>query len=233
MQFINKTLVSAGFLLFPFLASSQSTYLQRNEKQENLLNRLEIKLQRNLDLNLSVPKPYSRRIAAKVGEYADSIQKVNGSFLSGVDQANVKSLLMNNSEWVKGDKSDFVSKHPLWNFFYKTKANMIEVNDKDFFLAFNPIYQGQISKEQDHDEMVFLNSKGLTFRGMIANRVGFSGYLTENQERGPRFVQHYIDTFQAVPGVGYYKKFKETAVDYFDGRGSINFTAAKYLEFQF
>ena len=43
---------------------------------------------------------------------------------------------MNNSEWVTGsDTSDFYSKKNFWNTFYKTKANFLEVNEKDFFFV--------------------------------------------------------------------------------------------------
>jgi hypothetical protein len=68
---------------------------------------------------------------------------------------------------------------------------------------------------------------------LIAERVGFSAYITDNQERGPMFLQDRILQFDAVPGVGFYKDFKTTATDYIDARGSVNFTAAKYLDFQF
>ena len=34
-----------------------------------------------------------------------------------------------------------MSKKPLLNSFYKTKANFLEVNNKDLFLAVNPVLQ--------------------------------------------------------------------------------------------
>jgi hypothetical protein len=172
-------------------------------------------------------------MAAQIGEMADSVQTNGVYMLSPVDQYNLHSLLMNNAEWVKGDKSSFASKKSIWNTFYKTKANFIEVDNKDFFLAVNLVIQQQQSIESDNDERVFVNSKGLTLRGLIANRIGFSAYITDNQERGPAFVQQRILQYDAVPGVGFYKDFKTTATDYIDARGSINFTAAKYLDFQF
>jgi hypothetical protein len=66
---------------------------------------------------------------------------------------------------------------------------------------------------------------------MIAERIGFSAYITDNQERGPSFMMEQVKSNFAVPGVGYFKKFKTTGVDYFDARGTIHFTAAKYLDF--
>ena len=220
-------------LFLPCFASSQSTYLPQGHKHQQLLERLEILLEKNPDLNVATTKPLSRRIAVRIGEYADSVQNVSGSLLSQVDQHNLQSLFMNSSEWVTGDKTEFASKKSLWNTFYKTKAHLLEVDENDFFLAINPVLQQQQSLESDNDERVFLNTKGATLRGMIARKIGFSAYLTDNQERGPRFVQDRVDSTQAVPGAGYYKPFKTTATDYFDARGSINFTVAKYVDIQF
>ncbi len=233
MQFIVKNLLRIVLLMIPYTLSAQSTFLPQGNKHQLLLDRLDIKLQTNTDLNVLTIKPISRRYAVRIGEFADSVQKIGGNLLSPVDQFNLHSLLMNNSEWVTGDKTDFLSKKSVWNTFYKTKANLIEVNAPDFFLAVNPVFQLTISKEANNTARVFQNTKGLTFRGLIARRIGFSAYLTDNQERGPRFLQQRIDSFDAVPGVGYYKAFKSTATDYFDGRGSIHFNATKYLDFQF
>jgi len=233
MQFIAKSILRLSVLLFPVVSLSQSSYLPQGNKHQVLLDRLEIKLQNNTDLNLSTLKPLSRRIAVRAGEYADSVQKAGGNLLSVVDQYNLRSLFMNNSEWAQ-DTTGFASKRPLWNTFYKTRANFLEVNEKDFFLAVNPVIQQQQSIESDNtDERIFLNTKGIALRGMIAKRLGFSAYFTDNQERGPLFVQQRIIANDAVPGVGFYKDFKTTATDYIDARGSINFTAAKYLDFQF
>ena len=235
MQYIIKTIVPLTFLLFPFSLLAQSTYLPQGTKHQVLLDRLEILLQSNDDLNLSTVKPMSRKTAVRIAEFADSAQKASGGkLLSRTDEYNLQSLLMNNSEFVGGDSVKFLSKKSLWNTFYKTKANFLEVNQKDFFLTINPIIQEQQSVESNNSgERIFLNTRGVTVRGMISKRLGFSAYITENQERGPLFVQDRIQQFNAVPGVGFYKSFKNTAVDYEDARGSINFTAVKYLDFQF
>src|SRR5882724_9967314 len=233
MQYIIKTIVRLSVLLLPLYSLSQSTYLPQGDKNQHFLERLEILLQKNNDLNLSTAKPLSRRFAVRIANFADSVQKTTGNLLTKVDQYSLQSVLMNNSEWVTGDHSDFASKHPVWNTFYKTKANFIEVNDKDFFLAINPVIDQQQSVESNNNERVFLNTKGVTFRGMIAGKLGFSAYITDNQERGPLFEQNWVNSHSAVPGVGFYKHFKSTAQDYFDARGSIDFTAAKYLDFQF
>jgi hypothetical protein len=225
--------------MLPVLGFSQSTYLPEGSKYEHFLDRLGILLQNNADLNGSTAKPMSRKLAVEVTEMADSLHKFypydDYYHLSKTDQDNLQSLLMNNSEWVSGSQASFQSKHPLWNSIYKTKANFLQVNEKDFFLAVDPVIQQQQSVETGNNERVFLNSKGLTMRGRIADHLGFSTYLTDNQERGPSFFQERVTAsgYPAVPGAGYFKPFKVTAFDYFDARGSINVDFWKYFTAQF
>ncbi|HZK64417.1 MAG TPA: hypothetical protein VFC34_09740 [Puia sp.] len=239
VQFIKTVARHVIFLMLPAVGFAQSTYLPEGSQYEHFLDRLGILLQNNPDLNITTAKPMSRKTAVEAAEMADSLGKAfpydDYYHLSKTDQDNLQSLLMNNSEWVSGSKASFNSKHPLFNTFYKTKANFVEVNEKDFFLAINPVIQQQQSTESGNPEHVFLNSKGLTARGLIANHLGFSTYITDNQERGPTFFQDRVTAsgFPAVPGAGYFKPFKHTAFDYFDVRGSINVDFWKYFSAQF
>ena len=227
MQFIIKT--GWIFLFIPFLGKAQSTYLPQGNKHQAFLSRLEIKLQKHPDLNVTTIKPFSRRMAVSAALEADS----TGVLTSSTDQYNLNSLLLNNKEWVEEDRPEFESKKSIWNAFYKSKGTLLEVDQPDFYLALNPVVQLQLSNESENDEGLFLNTKGVTFRGLISRRIGFSAYLTDNQERAPLFVQERIRQERAVPGAGFYKSFKKTGVDYFDARGSVHFNVAKYLEFQF
>ena len=238
-QFKKTLLRLLIILIFPVFGFAQSTYLPQQSKYDHFLERMEVLLQSNPDLNVMTPKPFSRIMAVQIANFADSLSRFYPydeiDHLSKIDQYNLNDLLMNNMEWVKGSHESFKSKHPLWKTFYNDKANFVAVNVKDFFLTINPVFQFNIAKESGNNSTVFLNSKGLTLRGMIANRLGFSTYLTDNQERGPSYFQDRVmaSGYPAVPGTGYYKPFKTTAFDYFDARGSINFNAWKYLDFQF
>jgi hypothetical protein len=215
---------------------AQSTYLNQGAKEYHFIDRLEIKQRTNTDLNFSAIKPYSRKFVVEQAEFIDSSLRngVAGSGLSAADEYNMRSLLMNNTEWVKGNKEDFTSGKPILQSFYKTKPNLLEVNNKDFFLVLNPVIQLQAGKETDNDETLFLSSRGITLRGMIAGKVGFSSTITDNQERGPSYFQQKLRNFRALPGAGFYKIFKgnQSTYDYFDGRGYITFNAAKFIDFQ-
>jgi len=238
-QFIKTVGRCCIILFFPAFSFAQSTFLPQGSKSEHFLDRMEILLQTNPNLNISTAKPMSRKLAVETAQLSDSLSHFYPYDyfyrLSKIDQYNLQDLLMNNIEWVSGNKNVFNSKKPLLDVFYKHKANFVEVNEKDFFLVVDPVIQETQSYQTNNSQRVFLNSKGLTLRGMIAGKLGFSSYLTDNQERGPDFFQDRVTAtgYDAVPGAGYYKSFKKTAFDYFDNRASIYFNVWKYFDFQF
>lgn len=233
MQVTIKRLMMAILFLMPFVGLAQSAYLSESSAYLPWLDRMEIKLQRNPDLNALTARPLSRKVAVRVGSYADSVMKQDPGFFSRVDRYRLNSLYKDNPEWIPSDSLVFPSRHSLFKTFYKTPAHFFEVKEKDFFLSVNPVLQYRIASEQGNSERLYVNTRGTAIRGLIARRLGFSVLLLENQERGPRFFKDRVNEFQAVPGVGFYKSFKQTGYDYFDGRGSINFTAARYLDLQF
>jgi len=232
MQFIIKNLGRWLILLIPCVAGAQTTYLPQDNKHRQLLDRLEIRL-RSPQLQVSAAKPFSRRLVAELAEHADSLAEAGGIHLSEVDRYAIGQALMNNSEWVQGDKSAFAGRHSLWNTIYRNKANFFEVDEKDFFLAINPVLQLQQSLERNNKERIFLNARGVDLRGMIARRVGFYTSVVEHLERAPLFVQDRAAAFRAVPGAGRFNKYKQTGWDYSDARGGVTFNAARYLDFQF
>ncbi|MEI9957019.1 MAG: capsule assembly Wzi family protein [Ferruginibacter sp.] len=241
MQII-KSFIKLLFFISPVFATAQSTYLNQGSKDIHFVERLEIKQQTNTDLNFSALKPFNRKAIVRQAEfldsarmgYADSLGKDKywdwtDLDLSPVDEYNLHSFLMNNTEWVTVPKKDFMSKKSLFGTFYKTKTNFIEVNNKDLFLAINPVLQFTEGYAQGATNPVFLNSRGVTARGLIGKKVGFSTLITDNQERGPVFFQQEVNKLRAVPGVGFYKPFKTNGYDYFDARGYISFAAVKNI----
>jgi hypothetical protein len=246
MQII-KSLIKLCVFICPVFSMAQSTYLQQGSKDEHFIERLEIKQQTNTNLNFSALRPFNRKSIAHQTQFLDSARLGYADSLTGVDKYrewtdlslstidvyNLHSLLMNSTEWVSGNREDFNSKKPFLKSFYKTKVNFLEAKGKDYFIAVNPVLQIHQGKESGYDQSLFLNSRGISARGLIGQKIGFSTFLTDNQERGPQFFQQQVTNFRAVPGVGFYKTFKKTGVDYFDARGYVTFNAAKFIDIQF
>lgn len=234
MQNIKRVLTLLVFF-YPISIFAQTTYIPEGSKAYDIIDRLEIKNGALNDLNFSTLKPYSRKSVVQEAEYIDSMNKEELSKISltKIDQYNLHCVLMDNSEWVSGSKEIFLSKKPVLKSFYTTKPNLLEVNAKDLFLVVNPVINFQAGGESGNSQGLFINKRGVTARGRIANKIGFSSTISENQERGPSFFENRVNEFRAVPGVGFYKNFKKNAFDYFDARGYVTFNATKYIDVQF
>ncbi|MET0391991.1 MAG: capsule assembly Wzi family protein [Chitinophagaceae bacterium] len=238
-SFVSRFLFSkqaglAAIVLLPMLVAAQTTYLPQGDKQNILLERLEIKAQGDSILNFSKTRPFSRGkyVINGVREYLE----LHGSDgMSKADQYNINSVFRNNTEYLTdGEREAYGSKKPIWKSFYRTPANLYEVHIPDFDLIINPVVQFVVSNEKDNSQDLFLNTRGLTLRGRIANKIGFSAYLTDNQERDPLYVQQWIADRDAVPGAGFNKPFKAAGgVDYFDARGVLTFNVTKYIDVAF
>ena len=226
MQY-KQTLLRLFTLLVPFTAFSQTTYLPLGAKENILIERLEIKGRTDSVLNFSKTKPYSRRM------FIPHIGRLDSTTLTPVDAYNLRTAMMSNIEWATGERTQYLSKKPIWKHFYETPANLYEARSENFFLAINPVIQYVVAKENDNDQHLFLNTRGISLRGRIADKVGFSAYVTDNQERDPLYVQAWEDERQAVPGAGFYKDFKEAGYDYFDARGYITTNIAKVIDVAF
>src|SRR5687768_1473097 len=228
-----------GYFFFLFIVTfvslntfGQTTYLLQDDKQNILLERMEILGQKDSILNFSKTKPFSRKqVVMAAIEYK---QRHPGVVFSKTDEYNLQSLYRNNIEYLPADiRNTIASRKSLGKNFYRTPANLYEVHSKDFDLVINPVFQFVLSKESDNDENLFLNSRGVAIRGMIANKIGFSASIVDNQERDPIYVQEWENKFKSVPGAGYYKDFKGTGFDYFDARGYFTFNITKYIDVAF
>jgi hypothetical protein len=234
----SKSLLVIILAFLPIAIFSQTTYVPLWAKDNLFLNRLEIKAQTNNDLNLSTVKPYMRKAYVAV---ADSFRTMllNGSNpakLTKIDQYNLNRFQANNKEYSKFDLDsmpDWKRKKPWGKYFFPTKGNFLEVNEKDFYLSLNPVFNFNAGKETNFSDILYVNSKGLMFRGLIAKKIGFDFFMADNQERGPVQFREFVDSLKAVPGEAFYKTFKTNGVDYFDARGSVTWNVTKYINMQF
>jgi len=230
MQF-KKTLVRLLVIFLPLTGLAQATYFPEGDKANILLERIEIKLKNDSAFGFSKTKPLSRQnILATIRQWGDTLPpKLD---LSKVDRYNLNSLLLNNLEYLPANDI-YRSRKPIAKRFYRSPANLYEVHVKDFDLFINPVIQFTVSKEKDNDETLYLNTRGVSLRGRIANKIGFYAYMTDNQEKDPLWVRDWVTYRKAVPGEGFYKQFKNTGYDYFDARGYFTFNVTKYIDVSF
>ncbi len=220
-------------ILFFLLASlsfssvlAQSVNAPLNDDYYHLIDRYEI-LQGELYPGFFTNwKPYMR---SQIAAFADSISQQEG--LDAIDQFNMSYLRSDNWEW--SDDPENTSRKPFLKHFYRVKPDLFHVDTKDFNLHVNPVLHLSAGSASDTDDVPFINTRGAEIRGWIDKKLGFYGYVGENQVIYPGYVRNRIDQTLAVPGEGFWKEYNGDGVDFLTARGYISFNPTQHLNIQF
>lgn len=128
----------------------------------------------------------------------------------------------------------FMSKKPILKHFYKTPANLWELDRENFYIRVNPIINGKAYAAKD-DDFLFLNQRGIMIRGGIDGKVFFHTSILESQARFADYVRDQIVEDNAVPGAGFYKNYNsqvidlEDAQDFLLAQGYVGFNISKHV----
>jgi hypothetical protein len=218
----SKLLFRLVLLLLPATALTQSSYIMPGSKYGHFIDRMEIKA-RIEGLNQSFAKPLSRRLTVQEIQMIDSLHRNTNRmsiYLSKVDQHNIQKFLLNNAEWSNSTDKKLMA-----------GGNLLEARDAKNYFSITPVLQYQHSIEKDNDDNPYIGSVGIAMRGKIG-KVGFNFYGTGNKERLPLYMNNWLSRYSTVPGYGDFKVNDDGTVQYFDIRGSIQTTVAKFIDLQ-
>lgn len=109
----------------------------------------------------------------------------------------------------------------------------IQVITKNFVLSGAPVLGFAKTFNLGNKDSLFQNTRGLQVRGSVGEKLGFYTFISENQFRFPTFYRNQIDTQTSIPGVGFFKKFKNTGHDFFTARGYVTFSPIEEIQIQF
>ena len=196
-------------LLLPFCSQAQVSGLPAHSPAYHLLDRLDILGGTESPLHPEL-KQSSRRDAAEyalacLGDSSRGRQSARQPF-SRLDRADLQYLLDDNNEWVP-DSLSRRSVKPFLRTFYKTPANLFEVNTPDFTLRANPMFNFAFGRQGSDAELLFQNQRGLEVRGAVDEKVFFYTNLVETQARYADYVNDWESEFRALPGAGVYKTY--------------------------
>ena len=251
-----------GCLLYGVTASAQGAALPLGNPAYHMLDRLEIKTGIPAPYH-SALKYYTRGAATR---YALTIDTTLIP-LSVKDRRDLYYIFKDNNEWLGAatyhttlagekeltgperdrtqiessleDSRYILSKRPVFNTFYRTPANLYEVNDKYFHLRVNPMLNFRLAVSRDDEQPVFLNQRGLELRGGVDDRIYFYTNVVESQARFPEYVNERIERDRALPGAGLYKRYEssifdiQNGYDYLNGQGYIGFNITRHVGAQF
>ena len=158
-----------------------------------------------------------------------------------VDSAQTFYTIEASSQSTASQKSDryILSKKPVFKHFYKTPANLWELNKPHFYLKVNPVLNFKLAKAKDDDQFIFYNQRGIDIRGGVDDRIFVQTNILESQARFPDYVTERIQKDRAIPGAGFFKGYESTIFDIINGydfllaQGYIGFNISKHVNMQF
>ena len=144
-----------------------------------------------------------------------------------LDKSNIDSVLFE-----YGRDSVFLAnrKHPVWWQKLRTEDLLI-VNQGDFRLRINPLFNFSMGKNTISDSSLSINSRGILIEGDITDKFSFVSEFHENQAFFPDYIREYSTKHHVVPGQGRLRNFEGWGFDYANASGSVSFTPIKQLNF--
>ncbi|MBS1587318.1 MAG: hypothetical protein JSS82_17420 [Bacteroidetes bacterium] len=207
------------------VTTAQTTYLPINAVDYNLLDKLETR-SGYLDAKLFLAdKPTSRQDA--INFLVEQRRNARFNNLSRVDRDNIRRMESISGEWMPDGDGAIDSKTPIFRTFYKKQPDFIHVKTDDFFLAANPIVGVQLGYENNGNNPLYINSKGVELRGRITDKLGFYTWFTDNQEKPVSYIASWANAHQGLPGADYYQAPAANKYDYLLAGGYFDFAAVK------
>jgi hypothetical protein len=221
------------YLIVPFffivvLAKGQSTNAPLNSDYYHWLDRYEIKSGKISPQLFTTIKPYKRDAIVR---YVDTLN-VNGEiFTSRSDQFNLEFFRNDSWEWSRAESNN--SKKPILKRLYKKKSDLAYVDIPEFDIHVNPVLYLSAGKDNNRDELITINTRGVEIRGLVDRKIGFYTFVGENQAVLPQYVADEVTRNRVVPQQGFWKTFNDTGVDFFEARAYIDFNVSKHIYMQF
>jgi hypothetical protein len=222
------------FLFIPFFLSAQSSGIPLHSPSYHILDRLDISSGVNSPIHPEL-KFFPRQDAA---DYALAVDTTS-TRLTWRDYADLQYIFDDNNDCI-ADTIGFCRRNDkgLFKVFYKTPANLFEVNVKDFNMRVNPMFNFYLGQQKDDPELTFMNQRGLEVRGSVDGKVFFYTNIVESQARFPDYVTERIKEYKAIPYAGNYKTYSPrvldvtNAYDFNQATAYISFKATKHIGVQ-
>lgn len=217
------------------ISIAQGVFAPLNSDYYHLIDRYEI-LQKSFAPNINTT--FKATLRKDIASFADSLALDSTLKKSKSDEFNIQYLKNDNPEWYADSQKVGASKKSILKYFYTYKNAAFTVFEKNFQMQINPVFNFE-QRTGNKDYFLSLNTRGIEVRGMIAKRIGFYTFLSDNQAFVPEYVQQEADTVSAVasniafPSENFTKTFKTKGYDFFSARGYFTFNIIKQIHVQF
>ena len=198
---------------------AQSSYYTQGHKAYDIMERMDIRFG-GIEGHHAAIKYFQR------DEVFTSLTSRDDFVFNAIESKDLAFIIVDNTfDTIQGRKG-----RSFWSNFYKTKGHFFEVNTPDFKLVLNPIFNFRFGKENDTDDLIFQNTRGLELYGKLDHKLYFYTNLLETQAHFNNFISNRIEQYKSIPGQGFYKPYTSGLSDKINGFDFAN--AQAYLGYQ-
>jgi hypothetical protein len=159
-------LLTVIFCTLTSFAFAQSTYAPLNEDYYHSIDRYEVKSGRVTSQLFTGVKPYKR---SDIVAFLDTLRN-DSIFTSRSDRFNYDYYSNDSWEWSQAESSN--SRKHFLKALYKKKSDLFYVDEDAFDFHVNPVLYLGAGNDSRLDDPIFINTRGIEFRGMVDKKVG-------------------------------------------------------------
>ncbi len=225
---LSRTIVILIVLLcHTFTANAQSTSVIPGGTAEKLFQRYSLKAGKFTNEFITDSRPFERSAITQLTSMSDTLE----TDFSVTDKFNLDYLKADNLPYNSVNIHD--SRKPFLRYFYKSKANLFQVNEKDFNLFINPGLYLSIGNSSRDESTLYTNTRTVEIRGDIDGKIGFYSFIAENQMKPAAHEREFDSLFGVYPGAHLTKPFKKHGIDFFQARGYFTFSPIRQMNIRF
>jgi hypothetical protein len=249
---------------FNMITYAQSPYMVRGDQAYHTYDRMEILKMTDTTLVNSINNydrkaliqylyllPHPTQMSSKdnydlMHVFADNMEFLKNNPEQNTSKDGHNNDIFRSSETNKSMENPMLAvnaydfrRHPILKYFYKSKANFLELETPSFKMFINPVMQLTYLNEKNNGNIIFQNTRGVDVRAYIDEKVYFFTQLLENQRSYLSFVDDRIQKFGTLPGQGFWKNYESTVIenlkgyDFFNARAYVGFNPVKSINIEF
>jgi hypothetical protein len=252
-----KPLLCLLLILGTSVIQSQSLKIQE-EKYIEFFTDLLIRLDDKNNISSSISEMDSEKMKQfgkdNFNKFSQSEKSVFRDFLNLYDEKRISNVNQKNDQqnelgkfYSSDDHIDlnildssevYKEATPILKYFYKNGAHLISINTENFSLRVNPILHAEIGNSTNDTSSVFQNTRGLTLKGYIDNKLYFYSQVIENQQGFLNYIDEYINKYSAIPNNGFYKNYNSSVIgklsgyDFLNAQGHIGIPISKSVNIE-
>ena len=122
-------------------------------------------------------------------------------------------------------ESLYESRPPVLRYFFNSPYHFWRLDTKNLQMSINPILDIRYGRDAENTGTLIQNTRGLSLKGILDEKLYFYVRILENQSSFPDFVNRYIAENRAIPGNGLYKTYNSSVISDFSGYDYLNVIA--------